>query len=222
MMSASLVWSLTGLALLDSINVSTIWVVVIILLAAKRPASTGWAYALGAFASFFAITLLLYFGATFAESMLADLTLWLRRILFTALAIFLLAIGIRKLKARPRKAFGLPSWVNAWTALPLGLLATLGDIPNAFPLFLAVERIIDAGIQPPIAVPLLAAYTAVYAFPTLVILILGLVLKDRVRGLLQRAYDRYATGETKPSWKLASLCFLGSAASVTTLIFIIG
>ena len=46
-MTVGLLLTLVGLALLDSVNVSTIWIVVVILLAAKRPAATGWAYAVG-------------------------------------------------------------------------------------------------------------------------------------------------------------------------------
>ena len=40
-MTVGLLLTLVGLALLDSVNVSTIWIVVVILLAAKRPAATG-------------------------------------------------------------------------------------------------------------------------------------------------------------------------------------
>ena len=39
MVTVGLLLTLVGLALLDSVNVSTIWIVVVILLAAKRPAA---------------------------------------------------------------------------------------------------------------------------------------------------------------------------------------
>lgn len=220
-MTTGLLFALIGLALLDSINVSTIWIVVVILLGAKRPVSTGWAYAAGAFVTFLVFTFLLYFGLSAAEEVLTGLTLWMRRILFTATTVVLIVLGARRFKARPRRGYGLPAWVNAWTALPLGLLATIGDIPNAFPMFLAVERLVDAGVDEATAVLVLIGYTAIYALPTLAVLVLGLFYKDGVRARLQALYTRYATGDTKPSPKIAVLFFAGAAASLTILVFVI-
>ncbi|WP_339392228.1 hypothetical protein [Brevibacterium metallidurans] len=91
-----LLLTLVGLALLDSVNVSTIWIVVVILLAAKRPAATGWAYAVGAFVTFGTFTLLLYFGLNAAETWLDGLTLWLRRILFTIITVVFIVLGVRR------------------------------------------------------------------------------------------------------------------------------
>lgn len=220
-MTAGLLLTLVGLAVLDSVNVSTIWIVVVILLAAKRPAATGWAYAVGAFVTFGTFTLLLYFGLNAAETWLDGLTLWLRRILFTIITVVFIVLGVRRFTARPRRGYGLPSWVNAWTALPLGLVATISDIPNAFPMFLTVERLIDTGIAPETAVPVLIGYTAIYALPTLAVLIVGLLYHDRLRARLQTLYDRYATGHTKPSGTIAALCFTAAAASLAILIFLI-
>ncbi|MFC8666902.1 GAP family protein [Streptomyces sp. NPDC057199] len=220
-MTPALLLTLIGLALVDSVNVSTIWIVIIIALSARRPVATGWAYATGAFITFLAFTIILYFGATLAEDWLSGLTLWFRRVLFAILTVALIALGIRKLKARQRKSYVLPPWVNAWTALPLGLLATLSDIPNAFPMFLAVERLVDVGVTPATAVPVLVGYTFVYALPTLIVLALGLIFKDRLRDRLQQLHNRYVFEESKPSWKIAGLYFIGAAVSFTILIFVI-
>lgn len=220
-MSLGLLLTLIGLALVDSINVSTIWIVVVILLGARRPAATGWAYAVGAFITFLVFTFLLFFGLSAAETWLTELTLWLRRGLFAVMTIALVVLGTRRFKARPRKGYGLPSWVNAWTAFPLGLLATISDIPNAFPMFLAIERLVDAGIEPATAIPVLVGYTLIYALPTLAVLVLGLIYKDRLRDRLQALYTKYATGDTKPSWKIATMFFTGAAASLAILIFVI-
>ncbi len=220
-MTPGLILALVGLALIDSINVSTIWIVVVILLGARRPAATGWAYAAGAFLTFLIFTFLLFFGLTVAEGWLTELTLWMRRILFSVMTIAFIVLGVRKFKSRPRRGYGLPAWVNAWSAFPLGLVATISDIPNAFPMFLAVERLVDANIAPATAAIVLAGYTAIYALPTIVVLVLGLIFKDRLRSRLQSLYDRYATGDTKPSWKLATLFFVGAATSLAILVFVI-
>lgn len=220
-MTPTLLLTLIGLALIDSINVSTIWIVVVILLGARRPAVTGWAYAAGAFITFLIFTSLLFFGLTVAGTWLTELTLWMRRILFAVMTIVFTVLGARRFRSRPRRGYGLPAWVNAWTAFPLGLLATISDIPNAFPMFLAIERLVDADITPATAIPILIGYTAIYALPTVAVLVLGLIYKDRLRTRLQTLYDRYATGDTKPSWKLATLFFVAAAASLTILLLVI-
>lgn len=90
-MPAGLMLSLIGLALLDSVNVSTIWAVVIILLLAQKPLRTGWAFAAGAIISFTTFTVLLYLGAGMAEQFVADITLWFRRVLLVGVTLFRLS-----------------------------------------------------------------------------------------------------------------------------------
>ncbi|MFB9660327.1 GAP family protein [Glycomyces mayteni] len=221
-MTGGLVWSLTGLALLDSVNAATIWIVIVILLGARRPAPTGWAFMLGAFASFLAIALMFYFGLSFADSVLDGLTLWLRRLLFAGLAVALVAMGVRRLRPRERKAYTLPPWVNAWSALPFGVLATLGDLPNAFPMVLAVERLIDARLPAPAAVAVLIAYTLVYALPATLILAAGLAFNDDLRSQLDTILKGHTTGTAAPNPKTAAACFAGAAVSLAVLFFWIG
>jgi hypothetical protein len=220
--TVSLALALGGLAVIDAVNLATIWVVVIILLAAQRPAATGWTFAFGAIGTFLAGTLLVYFGASYAGDLVADLALWMRRIVFSASAVTLVVMGIRRLKARERHGIELPAWVNPWSGLPLGVAATISDLPNAFPMFFAVERLIEADVDQPVATLALIGYTAVYALPTLFILVVGLAYKDRVRAQLQRLYDRFAVGPARASWKLALLYWAGAAACVAVLVFVIG
>lgn len=75
--------SLGGLALVDSLNTSTLFLAILILLTARRPASTAWAYALGAIASFFTLAVVLYFAADAASAVVSELALWMRRVIFT-------------------------------------------------------------------------------------------------------------------------------------------
>jgi cytochrome c biogenesis protein CcdA len=221
-LTPGLLWGLTGLALLDSINATTIWIVIVILLGAKRPAPTGWAFLLGAAVSFLAFALMFYFGLTFAESLLEDFTLWLRRLLFIALAVGLVVMGVRRLKPRERRPFTLPSWVNAWGALPFGVLATIGDLPNAFPMALAVERLIDAAVAAPTAVLVLIAYTLIYALPSALILAAGLAFNEELREQLQSMLRNHTTGTAEPNPKTAAACFAAAAASLAILFLWVG
>jgi hypothetical protein len=215
--TAGLLWGLTGLALLDSVNAATIWIVIVILLGARRPAPTGWMFMLGAAASFLAFTLSFYFGLSLAESVLDGFTLWLRRLLFAGLAVALVVMGARRLRTRERKGYALPPWVNAWSALPFGVLATLGDLPNAFPMLLAVERLIDADIPAPTAVVVLVGYTGVYALPSALILAAGLAFNEELRGQLDSMLDSRTSGTAAPSPGAAVACFVGAAASLAVL-----
>lgn len=221
-MTAGLLWSLTGLALLDSVNATTIWIVIVILLGAKRPAPTGWAFMLGAAVSFLAFALMFYFGLSFADSVLEGFTLWLRRLLFAGLAVALVVMGVRRLRPRERKGYALPSWVNAWSALPFGVLATVGDLPNAFPMVLAVERLIDADVATPAAVVVLVAYTLVYALPSVLILAAGLAFNEELREQLQSMLSGRTSGIAEPSPKAAAACFAGAAASLAVMFIWVG
>ena len=221
-MTGGLLWGLTGLALLDSVNATTIWIVIVILLGAKRPAPTGWAFMLGAASSFLAFALMLYFGLNLADSVLDGFTLWLRRLLFAGLAVALVVMGVRRLKPRERKGYALPPWVNAWSALPFGALATVGDLPNAFPMVLAVERLIDAEVAAPAAVVVLVGYTLVYALPSALILAAGLAFNAELREQLESMLSGRATGTAEPSPKAAAACFAGAAASLAVLFLWVG
>ncbi|SDD75763.1 GAP family protein [Glycomyces harbinensis] len=221
-MTGGLLWGLTGLALLDSINATTIWIVIVILLGAKRPAPTGWAFLLGAAASFLAFALMLYFGLMFADSVLDGFTLWLRRLLFAGLAAALVVKGVRRLRPHERKGYTLPPWVNAWSALPFGVLATVGDLPNAFPMVLAVERLIDSDIAALAAVVVLVGYTLVYVLPSALILAAGLAFNEELREQLQSMLSGRTSGTAETSPKAAAACFAGAAASLAVLLLRVG
>jgi hypothetical protein len=68
----------------------------------------------------------------------------------------------------------------------------------------------------------LCSYVAVYALPTVIVLVVGLAFQDRVRARLQRLYDRFAVGPARASWKLALLYWIGAAACLAVLFTVIG
>lgn len=221
MLDAGLLITLSGLALLDAVVTSTLYVVVAILLAARRPVSTSISYAIGQLGSFYLLTLVLYFGATFMAELLEVFTLWVRVVVLVGAAGFFIFLGVRRFKARPRHGIKLPAWVNPWTAFPFGIFLMIMDLPFAFPMFLAVERLVDLGIEASVATVTLAGYTLVSSLPTILLILVGITYGGRARDLLERLLRRFTTGFTNPSWKLAMVHFGLSATCLVLLVFML-
>lgn len=213
-MTITLFITLFGLAVVDSINTSTIWLVILILLTARRPIATGWAYTAGAMSLFFIFAITLFLGAATAGTFVEDISVWMRRLILVALTVFFVVMAVRRLKTRVRKMPVAPKWVNPLMALPLGLIATLSDLPNAFPLFIAVERLIASGVDNITGVAILAGYTVIYALPTLAILVGGIFFRKRIMKRLQNFMRRFTTGEVKASRKVACVYLILAAACV--------
>lgn len=98
-----------------------------------------------------------------------------------------------------RKAVTLPTWVNPWTAAPLGILMTGADLPNAVPYFIAIERLVNANVETPQALLVLACYALVYCLPCLILLIVGTIQGARVRKRLAAALPSPWRGENTRS-----------------------
>lgn len=215
-MTIALVLSLLGLALVDSLNTSTIYLVVLIILGAKKPKSTGIGYIIGAFLTFLAGALVIYFGLS-ALPAKEVITSVMRVVVFSLIAVLMVVFAIRSLKSRPRKSPSLPSWINPWTAFFVGALATIGDLPNAFPMFLAVNQLLENNLAPLVVVITLVLYTFIYILPTLIIFILGIVFNDKLRSALQKLLSKFTTGYTKPSWKKTTLFIVGAIAALVLI-----
>lgn len=209
-----------GLALLDSINTSTLFLVMVILLMARRPIRSGTAYAIGAALSFLGLSIGLYVGASAAEAVLSDTAQWLRRATFSLLALWFLYLAYKRLRDRPRKPLLLPDWFGPLIAFPLGAGATVADLPNAFPLFIAIERLLSADIGREVAIPVLCGYVAVYALPIAIVLVLGVLKGPQARAVMRRVTDRFLSGVAKRSLPLVALFTVAGAASATVVVLI--
>ncbi|SDO48685.1 GAP family protein [Alkalicoccus daliensis] len=221
MLTLELVWTLTGLATLDALVTSTLYVVIVMLLTARRPAATSISYAFGALGSFFVLTMLLYFGSSYMAEMMNTFTFWVRSIVVFAAAGFFVYLGIKRFKSRPRHGMKLPGWVNPWTAFPFGILLMLMDIPFSFPMFLAVERLVELEITPQIASLTLFVYTLVSSLPTVLLIGVGLIFRRRAQNFLQRLLNRFTSGYAKASWRIAFIHFSLSAFCLSLLIVMI-
>lgn len=213
-MTWTLVAGIGGLAALDSLNPATLVAITLILLGSRgRPLMEALGFVLGAFTTVLLVGVGVYLGAEAAVSTLTDALVWLRRGAFGLAALVLLISSVRSLRVRRRAAIGLPRWFTPTTAAGLGVLMTGADLPNAFPYFIAIERLVTAQLGTVTAVLVLVAYAVIYCVPCLVLLALGLRRGERVTAALRRLHDRFGTEATiPPSRKRAAGLLLASAA----------
>jgi cytochrome c biogenesis protein CcdA len=214
--SAGLLWAIFGLALADSLNPATIVTVALILLTVNsHPVASAVSFVFGALSTVFILGTIIFLGAGAAADVVGDGLVWLRRIVFLTAAVALFVAGFRRLRDRGRKSIGLPSWFGVGTALPFGVLVTGADLPNAFPYFIAIERMVDADTSTGAGLLVLAGYAVVYCVPCLVLLALGIAHGDRVRVRLQSVHQRFATGTVSRSIPSALALFLLGAGVLT-------
>lgn len=214
-MSASLLATIAGLAALDSLNPATLVAVTLILLGSRgRPVREALGVVTGAFLSVLLVGLTVYLGADAAASSLSGALVWVRRGAFGLAALVLLVSAVRALRPRHRSEVGLPGWFNPFSAVGLGVLMTGADLPNAFPYFIAIERLVNADIPTTTAGLVLAAYAVVYCVPCLVLLAIGLSNAGPVRRLLRRLHDRFGAAAHLPASRWKAVAYLGAALLV--------
>lgn len=203
-----------GLALADSLNPATIVTVLLILISPMpRPVLTALIFVTAAAATVFGVGAVIYFSSAAAASSLEGGLDWLRRIAFTIAAIALMVAAFKRLSDRPRRAPSLPTWFTPWTALPLGFVVTGADLPNAFPYFIAIERLVSAEVSSAAAMAVLGVYAVIYCLPCLIILGIGVALHERVRPRLDALRRRLGTGTTPRNlWVAGALALLAIAA----------
>jgi cytochrome c biogenesis protein CcdA len=216
MISSGLLAGIAALALADSLNPATIVVITLILLTVRhRPGASAMAFVLGAMCTVFVLGAVIFLGAGAAADAVNEGLVWLRRAVFLIAAVALAAAAARRLKSRQRKAIELPTWFSAWTAVPLGVLVTGADLPNAFPYFIAIERLVDADVATPTGLLVLGSYALVYCTPCLILLALGMAHSDKVKLRLRKILDRFSTGTIKRSVPIALALFVLAAAVLT-------
>lgn len=217
-MSGSLLATIAGLAALDSLNPATLVAVTLILLGSRgRPVLEALGVVIGAFVSVLGVGLVVYLGADAAASSIGGALTWVRRGAFGLASLVLLVSAVRALRPRHRAEIGLPRWFSPATAVGLGVVMTGADLPNAFPYFIAIERLVNADISATTAILVLAAYAVVYCVPCLILLAAGLSNAAPVRGLLRRVHDRFGTATHLPASRWKAAAYLGAALLVAGL-----
>jgi hypothetical protein len=222
MVSGPLLAGIAGLALLDSLNPATLAAVaLVLLLARRRPVVSAVAVAAGAFLTVLGVGLGLFFSAGAAAGAVDGVVVGLRFVAFGLAATGLVVTGLRRLRDRPRRPVRLPSWFSPATAAALGAGMTAADLPNAFPYFIAIERLLDAGADAATGTVVLAGYAAVYCLPCVVLVAVGALAHDRVRGRLERLVARFSTGVVERSVPIAVvLIMLGAAVAAVPFLLL--
>ena len=199
-MTPALLALVGGLALADSFNPATIVMVVLVLVSPlPRPVLTALVFTLGAALTVFTLGTVLFLSSSAAAGAVTGGLEWLRRLAFSLAAVTLAVAAYRRVSDRPRRAPRLPGWFSPWTALPLGVVVTGADLPNAFPYFIAIERLVNAGVTAGTALPVLAGYAVVYCVPCLVLLAVGVTMRTRLQPRLDALYARLGTGTIRRS-----------------------
>lgn len=218
-MSGSLLLAITGLAAIDAFNPATVLAVTLILLAAPRRAVlTALVTVLGAALTVFAAGAALFLGAGAAAGAVDGIVQGIRYLAFAAAGAVLVVSGIRRFRTRPRRPIALPAWFTPWTALPFGALLTGADLPNAFPYFIAIERLLDARLTPGEGLLVLAGYSVVYCLPCLGLLALGVLARRRMHESLSFVASRLGAGDVAAS-PVAALALILLGVAVASLPF---
>jgi cytochrome c biogenesis protein CcdA len=219
-MTWALAGTVAGLAALDSLNPATLVAITLILLGSRRrPLAQALGFVAGAFATVLLVGAAVYLGADAAAPAVSGGLTWLRRIAFGFAAAVLLVSSVRSLRPRRRRAVGLPTWFTPVTASGLGVLMTGADLPNAFPYFIAIERLVSARLDTPTALLVLVAYAGVYCLPCLVLLVLGLSHGERVIGALRRLQERFGSDATIAASRKRAVLLLIAALVVAAIAF---
>jgi hypothetical protein len=110
-MSTTLLLTVTGLALLDSLNPATILgVALILVLPSGHPVRAALAYVLGAYVTVLGLGAGLYLAADAAAGVLDGGLIWVRRIAFGLAALMLLRSALQRLRQTHRTQITLPTW----------------------------------------------------------------------------------------------------------------
>lgn len=212
-MTVQLLLVVAGLAALDSLNPATIVSVALILLTApRRPVLTATALVVGAALAVMTVGSLLFLTAGAVSGAVDGVLITLRFVAFGAAGVALVVAGIRRLRDRPRRRLGLPIWFRPATALPFGVLVTAADLPNAFPYFIAIERMLAAEVDVTTGLLVLAGYSLVYCVPCLVLLAIGVVSRERTRARLEGITRRFTEGTVRRSVAVAVMLMVAGVA----------
>ncbi|HEU4423464.1 MAG TPA: GAP family protein, partial [Pilimelia sp.] len=196
----ALLIALLGLALVDSLNPSVIGVTVYLVLAGDRYVARVLTYLSGVFVTYLGIGVLLLAGVTAVADEVAPVLdsgpVYAAQLAIGAgmLAYAILAPGRSKTAARWE-----PRSVRPAALFLLGVTVSILEFSTALPYLAAIAVLSRANLPLPLAVGLLAAYTAAMLLPPLLIIAGYARLRDRFGSHLGRWQERLRAG-TRTAW----------------------
>jgi cytochrome c biogenesis protein CcdA len=196
-MSAALLLTIAGIALLDSLNPS-LFLAQFFLLTTPRPVARILSYIAGVLATN------LFGGLLFLFGLQALLVNFVTRLSATwlygaglALGIALIAFGLwMPLTAQASEPSRQPHSLHPFHTLILGAVVMVNELTTALPYFVAIERITSAGVSTAAAVAMMIFYNLIFALPLFVFL--GLFIAYGTRFSAQTARINAAISSWAP------------------------
>lgn len=180
---------ITGLAFADSINPSTLAIGLYLLLHRKYARKVLF-FMSGIFSSYYAFGLVLGLGFDRFLHQLWQQRHPLLTVLYIIIGVTIIIYGLL-LKRRPQASMRLQSTsvISAHSAFGLGTLATLLDLPTAFPYLGALSLIGSLSRNFGEAALLLLAYNVIVILPLMLLLVLRMALHKRSRATMKHVSD---------------------------------
>lgn len=210
-----LLFSLVGLALLDSLNPSALAVTIYLLLSGRPFAGKVLIYLSGVFASYLSLGVLMMLGFGSISGYLESPGAYAVQgvIGATLLGYALLAPDKPRNK---KKAVRRPSSWGFGVIFGLGVTVTVVEFSTAFPYFGAIALMTNAGLTVMEWLPVLAAYNGIFVLPPLLLLGTYSLLGARVEPFFERLQERFAGGGRETMlWVVGIVGFLLLADSLS-------
>ncbi|HXV91943.1 MAG TPA: GAP family protein [Pseudonocardia sp.] len=180
--------TVTGLALIDSLNFSLILGTLYLLISGNGRTRRALGY-LGVFYVVYLVT-----GALLLSGLLAAgdvLQGGAGSYLQLAVGLVMFGYGIFAKPTRPRASGRRSTGPATGTVLGIGLAASLAEVATALPYFGALAIIGSSGSGLPTAIPILFAYNLVVIAPCLALVAVFRLAPERVRGRLEKFWERH-------------------------------
>lgn len=175
----------------------------ILLAAPKRAGLIALSAVIGAAVTVFAVGATIFLSAGAAAGAVDAIIVGLRFLAFGAAGIYLIYSGVKRFGDRERKVISLPEWFSPAKALPFGVLVTGADLPNAFPYFISIERMVTNEISQSSGLLIILGYTLIYCPPCLILLLVGTLSREATKNWLERLVSKLGTGTIKRSIPIA-------------------
>lgn len=186
-----LLFSLLGLALLDSLNPSALAVTLYLLLAGRPFAGKVLTYVAGVFSSYLVLGVLIMAGLGSVWDHLESPTAYAAQGVIGA-ALFGYAVLAPD---KPRKRDVVVRQPRSWNfggLFLLGVTITVVEFATAFPYFGAIALMTNAGLPAMQWLPILVVYNAIFVLPPLLLLAVYTLLGSRMEDRFMRLRDRFA------------------------------
>ena len=85
-------------------------------------------------------------------------------------------------------------------------------MPNAFPYFITIERLVSNEVELNTGLLIILGYTLIYCLPCLILLLIGTLSRAATKIWLEQLVQKFGSGTVKPSAPIAVLTFAAGIA----------